>query len=252
MYHFPLLTRSHPITDADLETSCILYGEGYYKLQLRGDRIHYLNHTVEPELCPVYLPEGCISKAIPLSGNVIYRKNGGYWYFSPNYRVLDLQRPGDRIDAIFFHERKPLLTWLRFLGTDDPTMETPSAECLFYTIEEGCACVFGAQMFAERIHIPAQINGLPIKHVRLPKNQIGKNVHELVVAEGVESLLFSFDLPHLQTIEIPDSVHLLAPPIGIQNTPWYRSQPDGDVYLHGHYCGTKRKEDPHEQHILDP
>lgn len=240
MFHIPMVPRSAPLTTEDLEATCVWYGDGIYQLHFSEDEtLHYLGQTVQPKLYPVYLPAGIPCKTIPLSGNVLYRKNNKHWFFSATYHVADLQSPGDTLDALFFHEHKPVIQWLRFLATEDPHLEEPSVDCLFYTVEGDHICVFGAPAYTERIHVPAKINGLPVRHVRLPKKQIGKNVHEIVIEDGVETALIPFDLPFLKTIQIPDSVTLLAPPNGIQQTLWYQDQPDGDIYFHGHYCGTK-------------
>lgn len=203
----------------------------------------FLGQILTPEVFPAYIPPHPVlfDKQFPINDCCLYRapETGDKWVCPSRFRKLTLSRVGEYIDVLFFREEAPFVRWVRFSAVDDPEAEKPGDNPLSWRETGGEITVLGASLYRERLHIPAQIDGLPVIRAELPHYRFSENLRELVVDEGVGQIAVDLFSPHLQVISIPDSVQLLSPPNGITKTLWFQCQPDGPVYFHGYFCGIK-------------
>lgn len=244
--HISNISFDTPYAAHELAHFSLIHQQQAYPLTLEEGEdgsLIFLGRPLTPEVFPVYIPHQSVpfGKQFPINGWCLFRapETGGKWVFPSRFRKLTLTHLGERIDVLFFREEEPFVRWVCFSTTDDPNVEKPGDNPLSWKEEGGGVTVLGASLYRERLHIPAQINGLPVLRVELPHYRFSENLRELVVEEGVEQIAVDLFSPHLQVISIPDRVQLLSPPNGIQKTPWFQSQEDGPVYFHRYFCGVK-------------
>lgn len=141
------------------------------------------------------------------------------------------------LDTLFLQEDYAVLE--RYIVTDDPQAEEPCTEFQYYEAPDGTVMITDVKHYCERLKIPARINNKRVVSAGIPYSFKVRHVRELVVEEGVERLDFCWSLSKLAVISLPAQTVLMAPPDRITSTEWFRSQPDGPVYLNGWYCGYK-------------
>lgn len=176
----------------------------------------------------VWLPYGCYYRSPGTKEKWIAPEIPGY---------ITLCDASDWVEMLKINEGQAALE--RYELTADPVEEDVFAQEFKYVRHLGELTITGVRHYCERLHIPARLGGLPVANVCLPTGVDAPYLRELSVEEGVRKLDFAFGHPELEKIRIPDSVQLVRSPEGIRHTLWFRNRPDGPVYFHGYYCGTK-------------
>lgn len=252
------ITFGTPYTAEELAGLCVVHRQKAIPLTLEervDGTLLFLGQPLSPEVFHVWFPPQPtqFGKQIPINGHCLFRapETQDRWVCPSRFRKLTLNRAGERIDVLFFREEEPFVRWVRFAATDDPEAERPGDNPLSWKEEGGKITVLGASLYRERLHIPAQIHGLPVVRAELPHYRFSENLRELVVEEGVEQIAVDLFSPHLQVISIPNSVQLLTPPNGITRTRWFQDRPDGPVYFHGYFCGIKGETEEEELILAD-
>ena len=219
-------------------------------LREENDAIYYREDKCLREEHFMYLPKsvpGALNYILA-QGKYIYVNNmmlvrspdtGMKWYHPSRLQSVYIRKPGEFVEIISFSEQDLSIKWRRITGTEDPYEEVPNTSNLHYIYEDGSIVVTGASKFCERIHIPAEINGIPVKEVWLKPYFHSPFLREIVVEEGVETLHMNFDQPYLEIIDIPKSVQIDGTPNEIYNSLWFQRQPDGPVYFRDWFCGIK-------------
>lgn len=161
------------------------------------------------------------------------------WYQPSRMQSVFIRKPGEFIELICFSENDLSIKFKRITGTENPYEEVPDVSKLYYTYEDGGIIITGANRFCERIHVPAEINGTPVKKISLRPHFHSRFLREIVVEEGVETLQMSFNQSYLDVIDIPETVQLEGAPDEIYYSLWYERQPDGPVYFRDWFCGIK-------------
>ena len=181
-----------------------------------------------PAAKQVWLPYGCIYRG-PVTG--------GGWVSNGLPRYVTLCDTAAWVELLNLDEEQASLE--RYELTADPMEEDVSAQEFEYVRHLGVLTITGVRHYCERLHIPAQLDGMPVVNVFLSSGLYAPYLRELTIEEGICKLDFSFSSPELKEIHIPDSVCLVRPPDGIRHTAWFQDRPDGPVYFQGYYCGTK-------------
>ncbi len=215
-----------------------------------NDAIYYRGDKYLREEYFMYLPKsvpGALNYILA-QGKYIYVDNmmlvrspdtGMKWYQPSRLQSVYIRKPGEFVEIICFSEQDLSIKWRRITGTEDAYEEVPNVSNLQYIYEDGRIVVIGASKFCERIHIPAEINGIPVKKVSLKPYRYSKFLREIVVEEGVEIVHMSFEQPYLEIIDIPKSVRIDGAPNEIYNSLWFQRQPNGPVYFRDWFCGIK-------------
>lgn len=229
-----------PFTTEELENYSMDFWQLNGQPHMEQDCLQLDGREYRPKEHPVVVGRGQFAKELDIPTGALYRgpDTDGKWIRSGRYRRRPLCTVGETMDVLMPLHQEPWLAWHRFFATEDPELEQPTVEALCWKEEMGSITITGASNYAERIWIPAEIAGLPVKKVFLPAYSRSRNLRELVVAEGVEQVYADFSTCFLERVEIPATVQLVEPPNGIRDTVWFRSQPEGDVYFHGYYCGS--------------
>lgn len=182
----------------------------------------------EPGAKQVWLPHYCIYRS---------PQTGGKWRNPCVYGYVTLCDEAPWAELLYLEEQEGYLE--RYVLTDDPMEEDPNRQAFEYYRRAGALTVTGVKYYCERLHIPARIDGVPVTKVALGISMKLSYLRELVVEEGVQKLDFSFAYSELTEIQLPDTVKLVRSPDGIRYSGWFAKQPDGPVYFHNYYCGTK-------------
>ena len=159
------------------------------------------------------------------------------WFSPCVYEYITLCDDAQWAELLYLNEEQPYLE--RYVLTADPTEEEPAKQKFIYERHLGMMTITGIRHFCERLHIPAKLDGVAVSKVSIQADEKVKYLRELVVEDGVQKLDFPFWLSELAQINVPDSVMLIGAPNGIQRSSWFKNQPDGPVYFHNYYCGTK-------------
>lgn len=204
---------------------------------LREDYFMYLPKSV-PGALNEFLTQG---KSIYVDSMMLVRSSDSEmkWYRPSRFQQVFIRKPREFAEIIYFSENDLSIKFRRITGTEDPYEEVPDVSNLHYKYEDGSIVVVGANKFCERIHIPAEIKGTPVKKVSLKPNMHSRFLREIVVEEGVETLQMSFKQPYLDVIDIPKTVQIEGAPDEIYHSLWYQRQPDGPVYFGDWFCGIK-------------
>lgn len=216
------------------ENDAVYYRGNKY---LREDYFMYLPKSV-PGALNYILAQG---KYIYVDDMMLVRSQdtGMKWYQPSRRQSVYIRKPGEFVEMICFSEKDLSIKWRRITGTEDADKEVPNISNLQYIYKDGQIAVTGASRFCERIHVPAEINGIPVRNVSLKPYRHSRFLREIVVEEGVETVHMSFDQSYLETIDIPETVQIEGAPDEIYNSLWFQKQPDGPVYFHDWFCGIK-------------
>ena len=186
----------------------------------------------EPKAKQVWLPHYCLYRSFQTEGK---------WRSPCVYEYVTLCEEAPWAELLYLDEEEPYLE--RFELTADPLAEDPAMqEFEFYKLLD-VLTITGVRHYCERLHIPARLKGYPVAKVQLSGCLKLRHLRELVVEDGVEILDCSFAFPELEIIDIPPSVTLARSPDCIRSTNWFKNRPDGPVYFHNYYCGTKGRPD---------
>lgn len=246
-FHTPDLPYDTPMESRELRNFLVYTSEenrqasGFFEC---AGQILYLDEWYKPNIYPVYTPgtPDFPGSRIPIQGGYnLYRcaATGFRWVRPSKYVELVIKDPKDTLDVLQFHWDEPVITYDQYRATEDPEEEVFFDQQFWTDKKDEKVHLCGVSRYCERLSVPAEMDGWPVHTVYLRRSEQMQNLRELVVEDGVEKLYIDFDLPRLTTIAIPDSVELIVPPNGIRNTQWFRDQPDGPVYFHNYYCGTK-------------
>ena len=214
----------------------------------KNGTITYRGVEYEPVVYPIYVPDSMpnIPQSILKQGKTFWvpynslvrtTATGMKWHLPSKDEHHTIIVAGDIIDFLIFDMKEGGVKWIRLIGTIDPFQEEPRTSSLHYVCENGSAVITGAVFFAERLHIPAEIDGIPVSEVRILK--CSKYLREFVVAEGVSKIYLSAASPFMEIFDTPESAVWDVAPANIQYTAWYANQPDGEVYFNGYFCGIK-------------
>lgn len=111
-------------------------------------------------------------------------------------------------------------------------------EWSFYPVDGGL-CINGYSGDPEVLTVPPAIGGLPVLRLCLDCAALTGDCRTLVIPEGIEEVSLDLSAARgLKRLVFPSSAHLIASPIGLDKTPWFRSHGPKAVYLGGYYCGT--------------
>ncbi len=194
----------------------------------------------EPGAKQVWLPHHCLYRS---------PQTDGKWRSPYVYGHVTLCDEAPWAELLYLDEEAGCLE--RYVLTGDPVEEDPGKQEFEYYRRLGALTVTGVKHYCERLHIPAQIDGMPVAKVLLQPDMKLNHLRELVVEEGVRKMDFSFAYPELTKIEIPNSVTLVRSPDGIRYSGWFNAQPEGPIYFHNYYCGTKGEPDSDRLIIRD-
>lgn len=228
-------------------------------LEERPEGLFWMNEPVPVRRIPVYLaPEDPRRKAsatryldfddygedmgvkrVWLPHNCFYRcqQTLAKWQRPCLYQYTTMCNDADWVELLYLDEDQVRLE--RYELTADPMKENPTEQEFEYVRHLGVLTITGVKYYCERLHIPAQLDGVPVANVFLPSSMNTCYLRELSVAEGIQKLDFQFGLPELAFIDIPSSVRLVRAPDGIRYSAWFKNQPDGLVFFQNYYCGTK-------------
>ena len=182
----------------------------------------------EPGAKQVWVPHYCLYRSPQTEGK---------WHSPCPYEYVTLCADADWAELLYLDEEEAYLE--RFELTEDPQEENPASQEFEYYGHLGVLTITGVRHYCERLHIPAQLDGMPVAKVCLSNSLKLRYLRELVVEEGVQKLDFFFGFSELETIRIPPSVLLVRSPDYISYSRWFENQPDGPVYFQNYYCGTK-------------
>lgn len=236
-----------------------IWGRGEITLEETAEGLFWQEKLVPKHCFPVYLAtddprrkapamwsEDCDdlgresnAKQVWLPHDCLYRcpQTDGKWQSPMVYHYVTLCNEAHWVELLYLREEGA--DFERYELTDQPWEEEPDAQEFLYYEAVGVITITGVRHYCERLHIPAQLEGKPVSNVFLTNSSELCYLRELVVAEGVKKLDFSFGLRELEVISLPESVRLVRSPDSIRYSAWFRAQPEGPVYLQGYYCGTK-------------
>ena len=186
----------------------------------------------EPEAKQVWLPHYCLYRSPQTEEK---------WRSPCVYGYVTLCREAPWAELLYLDEEGSYLE--RFELTEDPLAEDPAMQEFEYYKHLNVLTITGVRHYCERLHIPAWLDGHPVAKVQLPGCLRLRHLRELVVEEGVQILDCSFPFAELERIDIPPSVTLARSPDCIRSTAWFKNRPEGPVYFHNYYCGTKGRPD---------
>lgn len=176
----------------------------------------------------VYLPFDCLFRCACTEGK---------WERQLDFAYVTLCNDVDYVEILFWEDNE--VYFERYELTDQPQREDPSAQVFAYYEQNGKITITGVRHYCERLHIPARLEGKLVVNAFLEYSFHLRHLRELVVEEGVQKVDLPLGGTDLEIIRIPDSATLVRVPDDIQSSAWFRKQPDGPVYFHNYYCGTK-------------
>lgn len=182
----------------------------------------------EPGAKQVWLPHYCLYRCPQTEGK---------WFSPCVYEYVTLCDNAGWVELLYLDDEHAYME--RYELTEDPLAEDPAEQEFEYYAHLGVLTITGVRHYCERLHIPAQLDGIPVAKVCLSNSLKLCYLREVVVEEGVQKLDFFFGFPELATIDLPHSVTLVRAPDEIRYSRWFQNQPDGPVYFQNYYCGTK-------------
>ena len=195
----------------------------------------------EPISIPVYTGEADVVKEYALSADQLYRCETAphCWQSGEGVALNWNQLAADNAWVDVMEITPCNFWWYRYHLTDKmPDMIPPAPfGLLCFRNVGGRLTVTGTRGYCEMLSISNYMEGKKVYQVMLEEQPETRNLHTLVLEEGIEVVDAPWGLPALSRIRLPESVKLLSPPHGIQNSQWYRKQ-TGAVYLQNYYCGT--------------
>lgn len=198
------------------------------------------------EKCPETEEEADISpwrqkeqgKQVFVSYPTLYRCDATGWLWEMEHlnRYVDVSGVGHMVELLRLEEDGGEL--VRCVVTDEPRrVGTPPR---FHSFEAGGQItITGVLDYTERLTIPAQLDGKPVAAAYLSYSPELRHIRSLTVEEGVRKLDFFWGADTLEQISLPEGLELVDQPRYIHYSAWFRSQPEGPVYLQNWYLGTK-------------
>lgn len=219
---FPVNT---PMTDQDLEQ---------YGILVDGFSITWENKTYQPRFHNVLSKNVGFYRNFPVCVGLY--KLEDLWYYIPRLKIVSLSA-GQTLTVWRFPYQGDGIEGVVYRATADENAFDPEPQEFIVDDYGSYVNIIGVKHYCERLHIPAAINGLPVRKAYITADYRTENIRLLSADEGVEQLYFDFQRCHsLTTITLPPSLKLMTPPDGIRRSPWYQNQ-SGCVYLQNWYCG---------------